>query len=245
VDAQPTEDPTPTWRHPEFKRGAREMLDVSLGLGAWGFVTGLAMVQGGLSAPMALLMTAVVFSGGAQLVAVPMMAAGSPIVVVLLTALCLNLRFAVFSATWRQYFHALPRAQRLRMMFFAADFNIVIFTKRWPKAQPEIGQVPYYWGGVAINFGAWQVSSIAGIFLGQQIPAAWGMGFAGTLTLMALTCSLLKDRITWSAAVVAACAAVAAYALPLKLNVLVAIASAVAMGLMLERALDATKGRTA
>jgi predicted branched-subunit amino acid permease len=179
------------------------------------------------------------------LVAVPMMAAGSPIVVVLLTALCLNLRFAVFSATWRQYFHALPRAQRLRMMFFAADFNIVIFTKRWPTLQPEPGQVPYYWGGVTVNFGSWQLSSIAGIFLGQQIPAAWGVGFAGTLTLMALTCSLLKDRITWSAAAVAACAAVVAYALPLKLNVLVAIASAVAMGLVLERARDAVKGRAA
>jgi predicted branched-subunit amino acid permease len=208
------------------------MLDVSFGLAAWGFVTGLAMVQGGLSVPLALFTTFVVFSGGAQLMAVPMMMGGSPLWVIWLAALVLNLRFAVFSATWRQYFHPLPRAQRLRMMYFAADFNIVYFTKRWPQAQPEPGQVPYYWGGVAANYGAWQVASVLGIVLGNRIPASWGLVFAGTLTLLALACSLLKDRATWAAGVVASCAAVAAYGLPLKLNVMVAIVCAVAVGAM-------------
>jgi predicted branched-subunit amino acid permease len=248
------------WQHPEFTRGAREMLDVSLGLSAWGLVTGLAMVQGGLSVPMALFMSLtvfsggaqlvavpmalfmsfVVFSGGAQLVAVPMMAAGSPVWVIWLTALCLNLRFAVFSATWRRYFHVLPRAQRLRMVFFAADFNLVYFTKRWPDPRPEPGQVPYYWGGVAINFTAWQLSSIAGILFGERIPAVWGVGFAGTLTLLALACGLIVNRATGVAATVAACAAVAAYALPLKLNVMVAIAAAVATGVMMDRRSEAS-----
>jgi predicted branched-subunit amino acid permease len=232
--------PPRVWQHPEFARGAREMLDVSMGLAAWGLVTGLAMVQGGLSVPMALFMSFVVFSGGAQLVAVPMMAAGSPVWVIWLTALCLNLRFAVFSATWRRYFHVLPRAQRLRMVFFAADFNLVYFTKRWPDPRPEPGQVPYYWGGVAINFTAWQLSSIAGILFGERIPAAWGVGFAGTLTLLALACGLIVNRATGVAATVAACAAVAAYALPLKLNVMVAIAAAVATGVMMDRRSEAS-----
>ena len=47
-----------------------------------------------------------------------------------------------------------------------------------------------------------------------------------------MTCSLLTDRATWMAAAVAGCAAVAAYALPLKLNIVVAIAAAVAIGLL-------------
>jgi hypothetical protein len=46
---------------------------------------------------------------------------------------------------------------------------------------------------------------------------------------------LLEDRPTWIAAGVAGSAAVAAYALPLKLNILVAIAAAVAMGLLMDR----------
>ena len=34
----------PPWRHPEFARGARDMTGISLGIGAWGLVTGIAMI---------------------------------------------------------------------------------------------------------------------------------------------------------------------------------------------------------
>jgi predicted branched-subunit amino acid permease len=62
----------------------------------------------------------------------------------------------------------------------------------------------------------------------------WGFGFAGTLALMGLALALLTDRATGVAGLVAGCAAVAAYALPLKLNIVVAIAAAVAIGLLLD-----------
>ncbi|MFS4895248.1 hypothetical protein SOO45_14410, partial [Staphylococcus aureus] len=63
---------------------------------------------------------------------------------------------------------------------------------------------------------------------------SWGLGFAGVLALMGVLLSMLNDRATWVAGVVAASAAVAAFALPLKLNILVAIAAAVAAGLLAE-----------
>jgi len=44
----------------------------------------------------------------------------------------------------------------------------------------------------------------------------------------------LSDRATWVAAGVSACAAVAAYALPLKLNIVVAISAAVAIGMLID-----------
>jgi predicted branched-subunit amino acid permease len=44
-------------RHPQFRAGAKEMSGVSLGIAAWGLVTGVAMVKSGLSVPLALLMT--------------------------------------------------------------------------------------------------------------------------------------------------------------------------------------------
>ena len=51
---------------------------------------------------------------------------------------------------------------------------------------------------------------------------------------MGVLLSLLFDRATWLATGVAATAAIAAYGLPLKLNILVAIAAAVAAGLIME-----------
>jgi predicted branched-subunit amino acid permease len=224
----------PPWRHPAFRTGVREMTSIAPGIAAWGLVTGVAMVKA-LGMPLAVLMSLVVFAGSAQLAALPLIAAGAPVWVVWTTALCVNLRFVIFSAQWRPYFAHLPLAQRLRLGYFTADLNYVLFMKRFPEPRPAPDQVPYFWGGVALNWTAWQVPSMAGILLGERVPTHWGLGFAGTLALLGLTNTLLNDRATWVAAAVAGCAAVAAYALPLRLNIVVAIAAAVAMGLLMEQ----------
>ena len=46
--------------------------------GAWGLVTGVAMVHAGLSVPLALLMILTVYAGSAQLASLPLLAAGTP-----------------------------------------------------------------------------------------------------------------------------------------------------------------------
>jgi predicted branched-subunit amino acid permease len=224
------------WRHPEFGRGVREMRGVAFGIAAWGLVTGVAMGTSGLGWPLAVLMSLLVFAGSAQLAVLPLLATGAPLPVVWATALCVNLRFVIFSAQWRPYFGVLPRRQRVALIYLAADLNYVLFAQRFPEARPEpSSQVPYFLGGAVLNWLAWQVPSIAGIFLADHIPAAWGFGFAGTLALLGIACALLDHRAAWVAAVVAGTAAVAAYALPLKLNMLVAIAAAVAVGVVMDR----------
>lgn len=223
-------------RHPEFKRGAVDMIHVALGIAAWGLVTGVAMVKSGLGVPLAVAMSLLVFAGSAQLAALPLMTSGAPIWVVWATAFCVNLRFVIFSAMWRPYFARFPRWQRCVLGYFSGDLNYVLFMKRFPDGEPHPDQIPYYWGGVATNWLGWQVSSMIGIGLANAIPTHWGLGFAGVLALLGIACSLLQDRATWVAAAVACAAAVAAYALPLRLNILVAIAAAVATGLAMEAA---------
>jgi predicted branched-subunit amino acid permease len=221
-------------RHPEFARGARDMVGVALGIGAWGLVTGMAMVKGGLPLWLAVLMSVTVFSGTAQLAVTPLVAGSAPVWVVWATALCLNLRFVIFSVQWRPYLAHLPTRRRALMSYFAADLNYLLFMRRFPEPKPAPEQIPYFWGGVLVNAGAWHGLSLVGIALGQRVPAEWGLGFAGTVALIAMTCSMLSDRATWLPALVAGSAAVAAYALPLKLNMLVAIAAAVVVGTIID-----------
>lgn len=225
-----------TLRHPEFRRGAQDMVHVALGIAAWGLVTGVAMVKSGLSVPLAVFMSLFVFAGSAQLTALPLIASGAPMWVVWATATCVNLRFVIFSAMWRPYFAPYPRWQRTVLGYFSGDLNYVMFLKRFPQGEPHPDNLPYYWGGVATNWIGWQTSSMIGIALANVIPVHWGLGFAGVLALVGITCSLLQDKATWVAAGTAAAAAVAAFALPLRLNILVAIAAAVAVGLAIEAA---------
>ena len=72
-----------TARHPLFWVGSREMAGVSIGLTAWAFMTGVAMVKSGMSITESVLMSLLVFAGSAQLAAIPLMAAGAPLWVVL------------------------------------------------------------------------------------------------------------------------------------------------------------------
>jgi predicted branched-subunit amino acid permease len=87
-----------------------------------------------------------------------------------------------------------------------------------------------------VNWVMWQVPSVAGILLADRVPTTWGLGFAGVLALLGLTYSMLSDRATRVSALVAAGAAVAAFALPMRLHIVVAIAAAVCAGLMIESA---------
>ena len=224
----------PVWQHPEFARGARDMLGTALGIAAWGLITGVAMGKSGMPLPLMVLMSLLVFAGSAQLAVLPLMTSGAPIWVVWTTALCVNLRFVIFSAQWRPYFIGFSRRKRLWLSYFTADLNYVMFMRRFPEPRPGPDQLPYFWGGVAANWLAWQLPSLVGIFAATSVPVHWGLGFAGTLALLGIAASLLTDRATAVAGAVAGCAAVAAYALPLKLNIVVAIAAAVAIGLLID-----------
>lgn len=230
---------------PDFRRGARDMLAMAPGIGAWGMVTGVAMVKGGLSVPLAVLMSFAVYAGSAQLAALPLLAAGAPMWVIWAAAFCVNLRFVIYSAQWRPFFGHLPLRQRMVCGYLAADLNLIAFQRAYPSGpqgpRREPGQIPYYLGGVAVLWSVWQGPSMLGIALANLVPTAWGLGFAGTLAMVGLTYGLLSDRSTWVAAVVAGTAAVAAFSLPLKLNIIVAIASAVAAGLLMDQADKASR----
>jgi len=223
-------------RHPEFRRGFSEMVAPSLGMAAWGLVTGVAMVKTGLTIWLAVLMTLLVYAGSAQLAALPLLAAGAPLWVLWATAFCANLRFVIYSAHWQKYFGYLPRWQRLTLGYFAVDLNYVLFVRRFPEPTPRPEQLPYLCGGIAWNWVSWQAASLLGVLIADRVPTQWGLGFAGILALLGVTYSLLSDKKSWIAAAVAALVAIAAFDLPLKLNIVTAIAASVAIGLLLDRA---------
>ncbi|OOH84672.1 AzlC family ABC transporter permease [Comamonas kerstersii] len=223
-------------RDPAFAAGFRSMLATMLGIGAWGLVTGVAMVKAGMSVPLAIFMSLIVYAGSAQLAVLPLLMVGAPLWVVWFTATCVNLRFVILSSMWRHYFGHLRLLHRLTLGYFSGDVIFVTFTHRYPTPEKKPEQLPFFWGAAVANWVFWQVFSIAGILLANVIPLSWGLGFAGVLALMGVLYSMLKDKASWLACVVACGAAVATFALPLKLNILVAIAAAVTAGLLMETA---------
>jgi predicted branched-subunit amino acid permease len=215
-------------QHPAFKAG---------------LMTGVAMTQSGLSSVESVAMNFIVFAGSAQLASLPLIAAAAPMWVILATAFCVNLRFVVFSAHLKSYVSHLPRRHRLPLGFLVGDLTYVMFTRQ--HAEPALdpvereAQMAFLTGHATCNCSAWMASSLIGVFLASFIPPAWGIGFAGVLALLGILFSLVTDRLRLLATAVAAVAAVLAFTLPLRLNVLVAIAAAVVVGLLIERSWSA------
>ena len=228
------------YRHPAFREGFKDMLGVTPGIAAWGLMTGVAMVKSGLSTVEALLMALIVFAGSAQLAAIPLILAAAPLWIVLATAMCVNLRFVVFSAHMRAYVMHLPLWQRQAIGYLTGDLTYVLFVKRFhtPGANDaeRLAQMAYLLGNGGINWLTWTSCSVLGVVTANFIPTHWGLGFAGILALVGMACSLASTRLRWVSAGVAGVVAVAAFALPLKLNILIAIGAAVAVCLWLERA---------
>jgi predicted branched-subunit amino acid permease len=233
--------------HPAFRAGIKDMLPAAPGIAAWGLMTGVAMTKSGLSLIESLCMTFVVFAGSAQLASLPLIAVGAPLWVILATAFCVNLRFVVFSAHLRQFVMHLPRQHRMPLGFMVGDITYVLFTQRHAQPAPdETGQreqVAFLAGHAICNMSAWMGSSVIGCLLASFIPTQWGIGFAGVLALLGISFSLAADRMRLIAAAVASVAAIMAFALPLRLNVLVAIAAAVVVCLAVERQVHAAMAK--
>jgi predicted branched-subunit amino acid permease len=90
------------YRHPAFMEAVRDVAPQAPGVAAWGLMTGVAMVNSGLSVFESIAMTLFVYAGSSQLAALPLIAAGAPAWVIVATGFCVNLRFMVFSLHLRK-----------------------------------------------------------------------------------------------------------------------------------------------
>ena len=227
------------YTHPEFLVGLRDFRRLAPGIAAWGLMTGVAMVKSGMGLVESLLMALLVFAGSSQLAATPLIIAGAPVWIILATGFCVNLRFVVFSLHLRPYLAHLPAWERMTHGYFTADMTYVLFIRRFPHPRMDEpgrrAQEAYLAGNDLCNWATWVGFSVLGVALANLVPQTWGLAFAGILCLLGILCSLATTRLRLASAGVAGVVAVVAYNLPLKLNIVAAIAAAVLLCMTLEK----------
>ncbi len=208
------------------------------GVGAWGLVVGVAMIKAGLTMPQALGMTFIVYAGSAQLAALPLIAAHAPAWVIFATALVVNLRFVIFSAILSPHFSHLHWRTRALMGYFTGDISVALFMQRYPEFAMAKGKLAYLKGLVYVNWGAWQAGSVIGVLLGSQVPASWGLGFAGTLAILCVMLPMVLNKAALGGVIVASATAVLAADLPYKLGLLIAVLLGMASAMIIEEWLE-------
>jgi predicted branched-subunit amino acid permease len=193
------------------------------------------MVASGIAPPVAMLMSIVVFAGASMVAAAQLLASDTPALLVVLTAVFINLRFMMYSASLRLHFGREPLAWRLAIAYLQADNVYGLTLARYAEQPDAPGQRDYFMGAALTIWAGWQLAVAAGIGIGAGVPASWRLDFAAPLAFIAMTIPLLRDRAMVAAAAVAAITVVSAHALPLKLSVPLAALAGIAAGLTFER----------
>lgn len=212
-----------------YREGVKAMMPFAFPICVWGLVTGVAMVNAGLSIPISILITLTVFAGSAQLAVLPLLISSTPLPVVWVTALLVNLRFVIFAAAARRSFVALPWQQRMLAGYINGDLGFALFSRRFANddqhGNPE--QWGYFYGGALVNWIAWMGASIVGILVGASAPEAWGLNQAAYFALLAVLIPMVHRAPVAAGVLVTAVVAIATVHFPMRLGLLLAVVAGV------------------
>ncbi|GAA0647292.1 AzlC family ABC transporter permease [Salarchaeum japonicum] len=207
--------PDPT----EFRRGARAVLPLIPAIAGFGLVVGVAAGNAGFSLAQAVGLSVFVFAGASQLATIELVDAGAPLAVVVLTAVVINLRMMMYSASIAGYFDDIAERWRAGMAYLLTDQAYALSISHYGDDPPSDPR-GYYLGVALPLWIVWQITTVVGLLAGASIPEKWGVTFAVPLVFLALLVPAMKDRPSTLAAGVGGSVAALGAGLPLNLGLL-------------------------
>ena len=221
-----------------FRAGAREgfrsFLPMSVGLIPWALVMGMAMISAGFTPLQAMGMNLIVFAGTAQLGTLPLIAAGVPLWLIVVTALALNLRFVIFSAAIAQGFRGIGAPLRWYSGHLLTDGVFACCLEKMLKVDDPRWRLGYYLAPSLWSWLLWQVFALIGVFAAGSIPKHWSLEFMATIALLVLLIPLAKQRPMLVAALSSGATALLLRGMPLRLGLIVAIVVGILAGFAAE-----------
>ncbi len=191
-----------------FKEAAQAVLPIMLGIVPFGLAYAIVGRSAGLSAGELLLMSATVFAGASQMIAVSILNEGVTAAGVLMVAtLLVNLRHILMGATLAPRVAGFGLTRQAVIAFFMIDESFALTISR---AETKGFSFRYYLAVGLLFYCGWFAVTAIGIVLGGLIddPFALPIDFVMPATFMVLVVPFLKTRTGRIAAVVAAVAAV-------------------------------------
>ncbi len=221
-----------------FGAGVRDMFPLIIGAIPFGIIFGTLAQGSGLSFAGAMAMSAFVFAGSAQFIALGLLTAGSSIGLIVLTTLVVNLRHLLYAASLVPYLKEKPQPWKLVMGFLLTDEAFAVAIRRYSQWGYRSTDHWYYLGAALAMYVNWQLCTWMGLTVGQIIPdaAAWGLDFAMVATFIGMVIPYLKSRSMVAAVGVTTVVAVVAHGLPYKLGLLVATLAGVVTGSIVDLA---------
>ena len=217
----------------QFWLGALETLPLVVAAFPFGIVFGALAHSNGLGFDVALGMSAIVFAGASQFIAVTLLGAAAALPVIVLTVFIVNLRQMLYSANLMQHVERWPQRWRLPLAYLLTDETFAAVSDRLNRHPGARGLRWFYLGSALFMYSFWQVATALGFLLGEQLPglADWGLDVAMIVAFVGIVVPALKARADWACAATAFLGAALTVHWPHQTGLLFSSLAAIAVGM--------------
>ncbi len=210
--------------------GVRRIFPLSLIAGPFGLAYGATAVANDIGDVDGILASFVIVAGAAQIALVDLNGDDAAWYIAVATALVINLRFFLYSASLAPSFRDFPTGWRFGLPYLLTDQASVISIQEY-----ETEHDPHYRRWFTLGAGLWFVApwfigTAIGVLAGGDIPDWVQIGFVVPLMFMALLVPTLTTRPKLAAALLGAGVAAAAQPLPDGVNIMLGALVGIAVG---------------
>lgn len=219
-----------------YRRGVRAAVPFTLVVVPFGMLFGVIGTEAGLNIAEVMGFSLLVIAGAAQFTAVQMMMENAPVLVILASALAVNLRMAIYSASIAPYLGQLPVWQKAISAYFLVDQTYALSIAQF-QANPEMSpraRLAFHLGTATPICLLWYPATWLGAVLGTRIPPEYALDFALPITFLALVAPALTSLAHVAAALTATVLSLAFIGVPFSLGTIAAALCAMMVGAQTE-----------
>jgi len=207
----------------EFWAGVRGTIPFLLVVVPFSMLFGLVATQAGLNLLETMTFSLVVIAGAAQFAALGLLQEQAPVIIVVLSALAVNLRMAMYSAALVPHLGPLPFWERVLAAYTLVDQPYALMATRFDNdfETPLRHKAAFFWGSTCVIVPMWWGFTLVGAVTGAAIPAWIPLDFALPIAFLAVIAPMLRTRAHVIAALVGSVGALIFVALPFNLGLIV------------------------
>ncbi|MBF9050913.1 branched-chain amino acid ABC transporter permease [Roseobacter sp. HKCCD9010] len=207
----------------------------------FGGVFGVVGTEAGLNLAEVMGFSILVIAGAAQFTALQLMTENAPTLVILASALAVNLRMAMYSASLVPHLNGAPLWQRALVSYLVFDQNYALSVQEYETRpeRPTAVKIAFFFGTATAVAPVWILSTYLGAVIGALIPPAFALDFAVPIAFLALIGPALRTIAHVAAALSSVALSIAFAPVPYNLGLILAAAIAMMIGAEIERRMEA------
>jgi predicted branched-subunit amino acid permease len=210
-----------------FSKGCLDVIPLLIPVVPFGVIFGVIGIESGLGSTVTFLMSIIIFAGSSQLAFVQLFTGGATTPVIVSSVAIVNSRHFLYSAVIAQYLTKVKLFWKIVLSYFLTDQAFIVSQKYFTQ-QPTNKDRHYHLLGSGFTLWfVWQLSTIAGIVLGEFIPKELNLAFAVPLTFISLIIVDIKKIDHLIVAITSGVFAIIFFNLPLRTYIIVAAAAGI------------------